>query len=263
MEYEYAGIEFDENPRDWIIGNNTVEIPENTNTTRYEYNQAGQRRTRNACGIYAPLGAISDLTGYKFTTEEILDCVNLAEAEYGWKEDSGMYMSKWVDCARNWWNAKFPEKKVYSLKFSLWDTYSLDALKKNHSLIVWYRTSREYYNDSQDDGVVTGENFPKWGGHLTRCEKWVHILDSYASVKKYNKYEIDTIFTLRKNWVYFPSAYLFLKYENMGKYETQYKNRYWEGTIYNDIEWAIESTGFDREQFFLLLIWMERAKGTL
>lgn len=264
-EYENPWIQFDENENDWIIASeSTLEIPRNTNTIKHYYNQAAQKRTYSWCGIYASLGAISDLTWYKFTTQEILECIDLAEAKYGWVEWEGMYLSKAIDCARAYWNTKFPEKKVFSTRFTLGDDTSLEALQKWHSLVVWYKTSREYNLDSQDDGMIQGKDFPKWGGHLVRCNKGVYIDDNYDGVKKYNRYENDKIFELKKNEVYFPSAYLFLKYNTMWEYETQYKAKYGNGTIYWDIDWAIKKLeikdGIERERFFFNLIWLERAK---
>lgn len=265
MEYKNPWILLDDNQNDWIIwADSVLNIPDNTNTLKHYYNQAKQKRTYSACGIYSTLWAISDLTWYKFSESELLECVDIAERDYGWIEWEWMYLSKAVDCARHYWNNKFPDKKVFSTRFELWDETSLEALQKWHSLVVWYKTSREFYNDSQDDGQVVWEDFPKWWGHLTRCNKWVFIDDSYDGVKKFNRYEIDTIFTLKKNWVFFPSAYLFLKYNTMGEYETQFKAKYGNGTIYSDIDGAITKLeikdGVDRERFFFSLIWIERAK---
>lgn len=188
-------------------------IPQNINELKFYYNQWTSRRTRNWCALFWCAGAIWDLTGYEFSEDELLSILILAEKDYWWKEDYGMYMSKAVDCVRNWWNEKFPNEKLLSFRTVVWDDKFKEALTKGHSLVVWYRTSPEYYKDSQDDGVIQWEDFPKKWGHLVRCNfnTAIKIDDNYYGKKTHNTYINNKILTLKNNWVFFPSAYLFLK----------------------------------------------------
>jgi hypothetical protein len=216
-ELNYSGLILDENTiseLDFLVWNwDDYKIPQNTNNQRHFYNQGELRRTRNACALYWCAWAISDLTSYKFSKDELLEIVDLAEAEYWWIEDFGMYMYKAVDCLRNWWNTKFPDDKLMTFRMTIWDEKFEEALRKWHSLVVWYRTSPEYLTDSQDNWEIEWDDFPKKWWHLVRVNQdtSIKIDDNYFGQKKFNTYINNKIVTLRANWVYFPSAYIFLK----------------------------------------------------
>ncbi len=221
-ELNYQGLILDENTvseSDYIIwGENDYNIPENTNKKKHFYNQWKLKRTRNWCWLYWSAWAISDLTWYEFSEEEMLDITNLAESKYWRKEDWWMYMSRAVDCLRNWWNTKFPNDKLISFRLKIWDEKSTEALKKNHSLVIWYRTSSAYYKDSQDNWVIDWEDFSKNWWHLVRCnigDKAIHIDDNYFWKKKYNTYINNKLWKLVNKGIFFPSAYLFLKDNTM------------------------------------------------
>ena len=176
---------------------------------------------------------ISDLTWYEFTAKDKEEIQKLAVDKYWLKVPWGMYMSKAVDCLRHWWNKKFPDKKLMSFRLTIWDKDFAEALIQKHSLVVWYRTSKEYYNDSQDDWIVTWEDFPKNWWHLVRTNffsQTIKIDDNYFWTKKWNTYTNNKIKELQKNWVFFPSAYLFL-------YDTSMED---EIKANIDLEWAKE-----------------------
>lgn len=46
----------------------------------------------------------------------------------------------------------------------------------------------------------------------------------------------------------------------MWKYEKIYKEEFWDASVYTNVEWAISETKIDRETFFMLQIWIMRAK---
>lgn len=215
-ELNYSWLILDENTissQDYVFWVDTdLKIPTNTNKTKHYYNQGEIYRTRNACALYWSAWAISDLTWYKFTTTELLEIVDLAEKKYWWVETQGMYMSKAVDCLRNWWNIKNPNNKLITFRLEIWDEKFEEALDKNHSLVVWYKTSSEYYKDSQDDWKISKEDFPKKWWHLVRTNfnNVIKIDDNYFWKKKYNTYENEKLIKLKENWVFFNSAYLFL-----------------------------------------------------
>lgn len=222
-ELDIQGLILDDNTiieSDFIIlADDKIVIPHNENTKSIFYNQStlrGERPywdTRWSCGLFWIMWVISDLTWYEFTKEDILSIQRLAVDKYKLKVPWGMYMYRAVDCLRNWWNAKFPDKKLISFRTHIWSDIFLEALQKKHSLVVWYKTSIEYYKDSQDDWKISKEDYPKWWGHLVRTNflnRSVKIDDNYFGTKKFNTYENDKIIKLKENWVFFPSAYLFL-----------------------------------------------------
>lgn len=227
--------------QDYIIWReNPLYIPENTNINKYFYNQRTKREptTSWSCWIFASMWCISDLTWYEFNEEDINEINQLAIDKYGLEIWVGMYMSKAVDCVRDWWNIN-KDKKLISFRTTIWSEEFADWLKKNHSFAVWYRLSSEYYRDSQDDWIINKLDFPKNGGHLVRVnfDEHIQIDDNYEWSKKYNTYINNYINVLKENWVYFPSAYLFLYDETM------------EDEILNniDLNWA--------KEWYLLGLW--------
>lgn len=220
FELQNQGCILDENTiseLDFTLWSDTIDIPENTNKEKHKYNQWALKRTRNACVLYANAWVISDLTWYKFSEAELLEICDLAEKTYWWNENSWMTLVRWTDCLRNWWNKKFPENTLTSFRLTIWDKQFAEALQKKHSLVVWYYTSKEYYLDSQLDWIIDWENFPRnwWHAVRTNYDETIKIDDNYEGKKKFNTYINDKIEILKNNYVYFPSAYLFLKDKTM------------------------------------------------
>ena len=185
---------------------------------KFFYNQNLQRRTRNACWIYWPLTALSHLKNYQFSLDEILDCVNLAEKSFWWKEDSWMFMNRWVDCVRNWWNTKFPNDKIDSFRTQIWSDVFYNILDAWYSIVVWHTSNRTYIRDSQDNWVIDNNNRIKWNfWHLLSAHKdWqIKIDDNYIWQKDFNTWENRFLVDLQKSWLYFPSAYYFLNHKDM------------------------------------------------
>jgi hypothetical protein len=198
---------------DYMFWTDNIIIKENINQSKYWYNQSLQTRTRNACVLYANCWAVSDLTWYKFSESELLEIVDLAEKSYGWRETMWMTFHKWADCVRTWWNNKFKDNQLITFRLQIWDEKFYEALEKWHTLTVWYKTSRDYLIDSQEDWEIQWEDFLKNWGHLVRLyKKWdnFRIIDNYDWKKIYNDYINNKIEKLQKNGVYFISAYLYL-----------------------------------------------------
>lgn len=178
-----------------------------------EYNQSAQRRTRNACVLYASLGCLSDLFAYNFSKEEILEVVNLAEKHYGWKEDSGMYLHKGAACVVKWWNDKFPERPVTSFRTTLGSEEYGRRLKQGVSGLVGYKTNSKYYKDKEDDGVVN-EDYTSLGKlkywHAIRHTYEYKLIDNYKGKRNFNTYTNEQILNLKEKGVFFPSFFYFL-----------------------------------------------------
>jgi len=203
-------------PRDYMIGTeNPLFIPKNINTDKYLYDQSLKRSpsTLWSCWLFAAMWCISDLTWYEFTEQDINEINKLALSDYGLQPWVWMYMSKAIDCVRDWWNRKFPENKLLSFRLQIGDNKFVEWLNKGHSFAVGYKTSTEYYKDSQDDGVINKKDFPSdWSWHLVRSnfKNVIRIDDNYEWKKTHNTYINNMIKELKDKWIYFPSAYLFL-----------------------------------------------------
>jgi len=206
---------------DYIIwADDEISIDINENKNKFYYNQWKKRepKTNWSCWLFWSVGALTDLTWEEATEEDLIRINKLAIEKYGLSIPWGMYMSKAVDCIRDDYNSRHPDKQIMSIRCVIWDNTFIEALKKWHSLVVWYKTSPEYYKDSQDNGEINWEDFPKNGWHLVRTnfsEFNINIDDNYFGSKKYNTYINNKINELKKNWVFFPSAYLFLYKETM------------------------------------------------
>jgi len=212
---------------DYLLwSSNPLVIPKNENTNNYFYNQGKLTRTLNACVLYANAASLGYLMNYEFSNEELLEIVLSAEKDYGRVENYWMHISKWVDCVRHYWNNKFPNRKVKTFRMVVGDEDFAEALKMNHRVVVGYRTSREYYRDSQDNGIVDWEKFIDFiGGHavsslfgvaeVISTNKWILIQDNYTGSKPFNIYYNNNISKLKDSWTFFHSAYIYLKDETM------------------------------------------------
>ena len=205
---------------------NPLEIPMNPNIKNFFYNQWTLQRTKNACVLFSNAASLWYLMNYEFTVEELLEIVDLAEAKYWRKEDKWMYISKWVDCVRHYWNNKYPDRKVKTFRMTIGDKDFTEALNMNHRLVVWYRTSREYYKDAQSDWIVDWEIFTdhSWWhavssmygiAEVISTDKWILIQDNYRGSKPFNIYYNNKISKLKDTGTFFPSAYLYLKDNTM------------------------------------------------
>jgi len=187
---------------------------------KHFYNQWAQPRTRNACVLYACVWAISDLTWYEFTLSELLEIVDIAEKDYWWQEDWGMYLPRWVDCVRNWWNKKFPDNKLTSYRLFIWDEIYKKALDLWYTLACSYLISSWYFIDSQDNWVINTNTSKDWDlkwWHAIRIIDPKTIADNYKWKKKYNVYENDKIEKFTQEAMFRKPAYLFIKNSDMEK----------------------------------------------
>lgn len=196
----------------WAIEN--IVIPQNINKKVFQYNQAKKRTPTTAwsCGLFWSGGAISDLTGYEYT-EDDWNRLNAKWIKSYWLVVwMWMTMYRAVDCARDDRNERHPDNKISTYRLEIGSELFAEALRKWHSMVVGYKTSDEYLKDSQDDWVISWEDFPQEWGHLVRSlyNKNILIRDNYFGKKKFNEYINNKINKLKENGVYFNSAYIFL-----------------------------------------------------
>jgi len=210
------------------------------------YNQWALTRTRNGCTLFWSFWAVSDLTWYKFTQKEILEIHDIAEAKYKWKEANWGWIYKWVDCVRDYWNAKNPSKELVSFRVDLKSSKDLDIIKKLYNakktLVIWYRTTIEHYRDSQDNWILDSKAFISTWAKQTwwHCVRYNHSqnIDNYEGRKKFNSYENNQLVWLAKEWTYFPSAYVYFYKE---EFESIFKDVQEWAAFFNAIKWAKEN----------------------
>jgi len=245
-ELKYQWLILDENTiseADYIIwADDKIEIPLNTNKVKFYYNQGIKRNpsTSWSCWPFGSKWALSDLLWEEATEEDLMRINKLAIEKYWLVIWKWMLMSKAVDCIRNDHNSRNPNNKIYSIRCVIWDDVFVEAIKKWHSLVVWYRTSSEYFKDSQDDWIVSKNNFPKNWWHLVRTnfnDNVIKIDDNYFGTKKFNTYVNNYIKELKNNWVFFPSAYLFLYKNTMANKIRDNINLEWAKIMFDLWKW--------------------------
>lgn len=217
-ELQHSGLKVDWqliSERDYMFGSDLSDKMKNIkpDTVKYEYNQGAQYYTRNACTLYMGIGMLSDLFGYKFSEEEILDICNLAESKYWWSPSWGNYLYKSIDCVRHWWNAKYPDKKIVSFAVTLTSPEAQRLLDAGKTLGIGFNTSTKHYYDAQDNGNLDNPSFAgaeKKGGHAVRINKYTTI-DNYNGKKKYNKYGTLRLIEYVREGTYFQHWYVFFK----------------------------------------------------
>lgn len=207
------------------------------------YNQWVLERTRNGCTLFWSFWAISDLTWYKFTQKEILEIHDIAEASYNWLEDKWGYIHKAIDCLRNYWNKKNPDKELVSFRVDLKSSKDLEIIKKLYNakktLVIWYRTTKEHYIDSQDNWVLDNKTFiSSWAKQTWwHCVRYNHStnIDNYEWKKKFNSYTNNQLVWLAQEWTYFPSAYVYF-YKD--EFESIFKDVQEWSAFFEAIKWA-------------------------
>lgn len=209
------------------------------------YNQAAQRRTRNWCTNYMAFSAISDMLWITFTLEEILEIHLLAEKKYGWGESWWNYLYKAVDCVRDYYNAKNPDNQLISYRIDLLSKEAQTLFDAWKTIMLWYRTTSEHYQDSQDNWKLDSASFKNakriWW-HAIRKNKDQNR-DNYIGTKKFNDYQNENLVQYVREWTYFRYGYVFFEKEE-SIFADVPKNH----TFYDAIKWAKENdlvNGFD------------------
>ncbi len=176
--------------------------------------------SNSSCSIHACAGALSDLTGYKFSTDEMwyfwTEAKKDGASEYQWR-----WIYKAVDLIRHYWNDTHPLEKVSSFQAPTGSSEYRDALDKWYSLVLWYRWNRLYNNDVDDNCILEWYEFGEWTyGHAIRKFKkktsdggnystGIYGWDNYEATKKCNIYKITRDGSLIDNNVFFSSAYFY------------------------------------------------------
>lgn len=138
----------------------------------------------NSCSAHGPAGALTDLTGIKFTTQQIKDIWEQEVAKGNASPEWGGYSWKMVDAWRNYWNNLFkdnPDMQVCSIAVEMGSPLWFEFLNKGYSITSGYRWINGYDADWAYDIVVNRqwdndkelESYGKFedGGHCLRWSK--------------------------------------------------------------------------------------------
>jgi hypothetical protein len=212
-----------------IFGAN--DLPDYTPITiekHFEYDQSNQKRTRNACVLYASIGVLSDIFEKNFTLEEILEIVDLAEEKYGWVESKGMWLHKGANCVRSWWNTNNPDRPVTNHQITVGSDEYFELIENGYPLMVGYYTNSKYYQDKEEEGIINEEyddTVQKKYGHAVRQYK-KNIIDNYKDKRNYNIYKNEHILELKKLGLWFTFAHALVpNYQFIEKRESAIKIR--------------------------------------
>lgn len=182
---------------------NVLEKPE------ISYNQ-NHGDHKSCCTLYAPLTAISHITWYEFSPEEIEDAVKFAETRW-YVRMQWWYTQSWVDSIVKRWNTNNTDNQMRFFKVVNWqDDDVINTLnEKWRPLVSSIRADSEWSRDREADGWIHGKSFLK---------KWWHAIcgyffggdrfnDSYKW-RKYNKYGVYTKDYLIQSGNFYPSQYV-------------------------------------------------------
>lgn len=169
-----------------------------------------------SCTIHGAMGAISSLTGHRFS---LLDRKGLWQdaIDLGADPNLGWYTGQAVDLVRKFYNRKF-NKKLTSFKVHVGSEEFFKALRLGYRIVVSYRGNSKYNADRNEDGILDGLFFgiTTYGHCLTmsysKGDEYEIIIDNYEGQRKFNVYKIPSanLKQLISNGIFYRSAYVFV-----------------------------------------------------
>lgn len=179
-----------------------------------------------SCTVHGALGAVSDLTGFRFTLDQrrILwrEALRLG-AQEGW----GWYVSKAVDLVRKY-SKDFIGDEFVTFQVEIGSPEFKDCLEKGYSVVTSFRGNKAY-NEDQADGMLNKYAFGAYTyGHCIRIAKSKvedpnhQVVDNYVlSRGPNNRYLVpETNFQkLVAGGVFSRLGYVFAYKEDLGKKE--------------------------------------------
>jgi len=180
---------------------------------KIQYNQT--EVSANSCTLHGSLGAVSDLTGYRFTLEERKALWDQAKM-LGASDIDGWYISKAVDLVRQYWNKQNPTNQLVSFRIDVGSPQWNAVIEKGYSIVVGYQGNGSY-NADEKTGVLDETSFgTSTYAHCIRMKDKDELIynediDNYYPIYTTNIYEVpkNNIQALVNNNVYFKSAYVF------------------------------------------------------
>ena len=198
---------------DWLLGSDIdiSRLPK-LDKVYYYYNQwtllGG--KLRSFCTVMSPIQVLSSQFNYELDVDDFEDLREFARMEYWYKEGKGNYIKTGVECAVDRWNRRFPEHRVIYLRVNILDPLVKEVRAKGYGVCWGYKWDRSYNLDRDDNAVVNGVDFWFTYGHAVPLYKdtdGVQVHDSYKG-RPTNVYGIQDLEWLRKNSVFYRSAYI-------------------------------------------------------
>ena len=202
--------------QDFRIFNDIIEeTPMSFWDNKIQYNQ--NLIHPNSCFIHWPIGAISDLFGYKWKPWEIKEMV-----EYSWT-------TEWADPSWWWYFAdavKYVSKQAILkglnvIYYRMPAKDYLELLKRWYSVITGFNVSKEWFSDKQDDWILNhswGKYWKPSNWHcirLTQKEGKIYAIDNYLNKNWYtNIYQIQDIQWMVDDWTFFQCWYIYCHYQS-------------------------------------------------
>lgn len=201
--------------RDYILGGDSplsvkIALAYNPNKVRRMFNQGLQTWSLYTCTICSAFTVLMYNTGQVYTMEDVKAVAGRMEKDGLFNPTGWAKLKDAIDYVRRYNNER-SEIKVDSFQIAVWSAEHREAGAKNLAIQYGFFTSRDFYLDSQDDGIVSGVSFPKGWGHAVTDIDVRDTLDNYEGGKKYNEYELENMVALKNNGVIFPAGYIFLK----------------------------------------------------
>lgn len=248
LPHGYYGAKEAYGENDWRLGSildNLSPAPITFWRHKIQYNQLDVHEM--SCTICASAGAISDLTGYRFTNDQLSGLVEEAKQD-DFSDSQGWYINKAIDLVRKWWKANNPDSDLSSYQIDLKKDKFMEALEKGYSVVTGYSGNSQYDQDVQADGIL---DMPEIGnpnyGHAIRLvrdpEKPDYVklvVDNYYGYQKFNTYRIKKADfpKLVESQVFFHYGYIYVSdMQRMFKDVVRNNETDW---YYQSLEWAVK-----------------------
>lgn len=195
---------------EWAITKDEIKNLPTIKIAKHAYNQK-QRDWSSCCTIFSAFTVISNIMDYKFSDREIEEMIQLAETKW-YVRLKWWATKKGVETAVEYWNKKYPSKKVlYFVDMHGSDVF-LELTKKWYPYSSTIRWDSEWSRDRSDNWWVDGVSFLKKRGHALcwYSEFWCRKLDSYNWYRsRYNDYGVSNPEKLLNNWnMYYPVYFI-------------------------------------------------------
>lgn len=177
-----------------------------------QYNQT--EVSSNSCTLHGALGAVSDLTGYRFTLAERQALWEQAKM-LGASDIDGWYINKAVDLVRQYWNKQNPDDQLTSFVVQVGSPQWNAVIQKEYSCVFGY-SGNALYNTEKAKLDITDTSFGTLDySHCIRQKDKDQLtfnkdIDNYTPAAD-NIYEVpkNNLQELVINGIYFNNAYVF------------------------------------------------------
>ena len=182
---------------------------------RFEYNQYKYKWSYVSCTIFGAVWALSDLTNYQFSYDEIKDIDDTSydnpnythirrRWEWWWTKDAVEHIAKWwnshPELVKKYWKVAYYRISKYS------DSIIEDALDKLYTL-VWNYHPTSSYNQDKADWMLDGADFwtqTSWHAVDIIKKEWQRSVKDSGSVPEKNIYWLKhKLSEITNYWQYF------------------------------------------------------------